>query len=154
MHMQKGTAMGKKKKRKHTNEFSILQEVDNNLDLAYDELMKDIRHMQTQLMIADTKAKKRLKKKKKKDPYHKQLYNNDSFRAYTRQQILQEMETTNFLDRVERMLRDIVPVVIIMARLVASLILSILSMDIVRLKIQPQTLSRLDTIYKMAMAIG
>lgn len=147
--------MGKKKKKKSQNDFSVLAEVDNNLNQTYDELMHDIHRMQTQLIIVDAKAKKKLKKKKKKELHgNMQLYNNDEFRAYTRRRILKEMEDTNFFDKIEHILKDLVPTVIIIARLVASLILSILSMDIVKINIKPKTLARMNMIYQAAMAIG
>ena len=141
----------KKKKKKNT---SVLHEVDNTLSKTYNDLMDDIHRMQAQLAIADTKAKKKLHKYNKKHPGNANLYNNDSFRAHVRNEIIKDMNKTNFLDRAYRALQDLAPIVIIMARLIASLILSILSMDIVKVHIKPATLEKMTRVYNTAMAVG
>ena len=58
------------------------------------------------------------------------------------------------MDRIERSFKDLVPVVIIIARLVASLILAILSFEPIKVHIKPETLARFQAIYEAALKIG
>lgn len=63
------------------------------------------------------------------------------------------MEGNNFLERIMNVLNDIAPIVVIIARLVASIILAILSVSSVKVNIKPETLSKLQFVYGKAMAI-
>ena len=146
--------MGMSKKKKKKKDFSVLAEVDGVLTDTYEELMKDIKEMQAKLAVADVKAKKKLKKYNKKHPNDPRLYNNDTFRIHVRNEVLKDMNQSNFLDRVYKTLQDLVPVVTVIARLVASLILSILSVDAVKIHIKPNMLEKLTLVYNTAMAIG
>lgn len=142
--------MGKSKKKNKKKSISILAEVDKNLDHSYDNLMEEIQDMQIRLNIADQKARKQAKKKKNA----KYFYDTNVNRSTTRKTILQEMENSNFLERMEHMLKDIAPIIVIIARLVASLILAILSLDIVKVNIKPNTLSKMNQVYQKAMSLG
>lgn len=157
---RKVSRMGKKKKQYDVSEVihTSAPDVDENLDQTYDELVKEIKTLRLKLAIVDNRAKKKLKKKKHKGKYknHKDMspYSNEGFRIYMRQQIVKDMESSNLVDRVERFLKQIAPVVVIVARLFASLIVAILSIDAVKLNITPETLQKMDGAYKLAMSIG
>ena len=139
-----------KKKGKKKKSISILQEVDKSLNGTYEDLMQEIEVMQLQLNIADNKARKKAKKKGKKNPTY---YNYDKLRKEAREEVIRKMEGDNFLDRIYKILNDIAPVITIIARLVASLILAILSFTRIKVNIKPETLEKLNVVYKKAMAI-
>lgn len=141
--------MSKKKKKKKS--ISILQEVDKTLNGTYDDLMEEIQDMQLQLAIADQKARKKAKKKGKKNAKD---YSFQTEQRKVREELITKMTGNNFLERVNKVLEDILPIVIVIARLVASLILSILSLDIVKVNIKPETLKMMNAVYNKAMAIS
>lgn len=143
----------KKKKKKQPKGVSILKEVDKTLNGTYDDLMEEIQDMQLQLAIADQKARKKAKKKYKKDKTnreHEYLYE----QRRVREEVVNTMMGNNFLERVDKVLKDIAPIIIVIARLVASLILSILSLDIVKVHIKPEFLEKMNSVYTKAMAIS
>ena len=142
--------MAKKKKKNKKKNISILHEVDTSLNGTYDNLINEIEEMQLRLNYADSKARKLAKKKGKKNP---QFYNYDKLRKETREEIICQMEGNNFLERITNVLNDIAPIVVIIARLVASIILAILSVSSVKVNIKPDTLSKLQFVYGKAMAI-
>jgi hypothetical protein len=63
------------------------------------------------------------------------------------------MEKTNFLGRIEDTLKKLVPCVILIAWLVAALIVAILSVEPIKRIIKPEMLNKLNSVYKVAMAI-
>lgn len=140
--------MGKKEK-----SISILKEVDTSLDKTYADLQKEIEDMQIRLAIADKKAKKKAKRYIKHNKgIPKSEYNN--LKLSIRKDIINEMENSSFMDRVEATIKDLVPIVVIICRLVASLICAILSLDAVKSVISPVTLNRMDSLYHKVMAVG
>ena len=90
------------------------------------------------------------KKLKNKSGY----YNMSDERAQARRKVIKSMEGSNLLDRIEQAFKDIVPIIILISRLVASLILAILSLDRIKVSISPQTLAKLNRVYKMAVSIS
>ena len=140
--------MGKKK----SKGTGILKEIDKNLDKTYDSLKEEIEAMQIKLAEADMLARKKIKKMEKKGKGNQTDYL--KIRADARQSVVGKMESTNFFDRVMKVLQDIAPIITLIARLVASLILSILSLDVVKTHISPKTMTAMDTVYKKAMSIA
>lgn len=135
-----------KKKRKKT---PILKAVDNQLDHTYDALMSEIQEMQLKIYYADQKAKKKAKKAARR----KQQVNFDEIRKQTRMEVLQTMENTSFLDRAMNVIKSIAPIVVVIGRLIASLILAILSLDSVKMNIKPEILKKLNSVYNAAMSV-
>lgn len=142
--------MAKKKKKKKS--ISILQEVDKTLTHTYDNLMEEIQCMQLMLNKADQKARKQAKKLAKKKNIGPVNY--DVIRKKAREEVVGQMESSNFLERIFTVLQDIAPIITIIARLVASLILAILSIDAVKMNIKPKTLESMDKVYKKAMTFA
>jgi hypothetical protein len=143
--------MGKKKKKKGKS-ISLLDQVDSTLECTHDDLMKEIEEMQLKIAIADDKARRQAKKLAKKKGG--KFYDYDKLKKEARLEVVGDMENKNFLERITEFLSDITPIVILIGRLVASLILSILSIDTVKLHIKPQTLKKLDSVYNKAMSYG
>lgn len=142
-----------KKKKKEKKSISILKEVDKTLDHTYDDLKEEIENMQIRLNMADNEARKKAKKAMKKNKNMKP-YEVEAIKRDARKAVLHDMEQTSFLDRVAAVLNDIAPIIVVIARLVASLICAILSMDVVKTSIDPDTLGKFDFVYKKAMAIS
>lgn len=141
--------MSKKKKKKKS--ISILNEVDKTLDHTYDNIIDEIEEMQLQLYLADQEARKKAKKKIKKDPNY---FDTSIERLEARKSVLTKIEGNNLLTRIENIFKDIAPIVVIISRLIASLILAILSLDRVKLFIKPETLNKLSAVYKTATSIS
>ena len=141
-----------KKKKKKGKSISLLSEVDSHLNCTHDDLMKEIEEMQLKIAIADDKARRKAKKLAKKKGG--KCYDFNELRKETRLEVVGDMENKNFLERITDFLNDITPIVILIGRLVASLILSILSIDTVKLHIKPETLKKLNNVYTKAMSYG
>jgi len=140
-----------KKKKKKKNSISILNEVDKSLNGTYDDLMKEIEDMQLRLNYADQKARKKAKKMSKKKGG--QYYDYETLRKEARMEVVGKMESNNFLERALKVLNDISPIIVVIGRLIASLILAILSLDVVKMNIKPETLNSMNIVYKKAMAV-
>ena len=141
-----------KKHKKKKKSISILKEVDKTMEKTYDTLIEEIQDMQLKLNLSDQKAMKKQKKKLRQEmgviPYY-----TSKDRVNARLEIIKQMEQTSLLDRVELTLKNLVPVVICIARLIAALILSILSVEPIRKFINPNMLGKMDKVYKVAMSI-
>ena len=140
-----------KKKKKQNKKISILKEYDSMMNDTYDDLLEEIQDMQMIIASEDRKIAKRAKKAAKKG---KGYYNVNLEKRKVRQHVIGKMEETNGLDRIIQILKDIAPIIVVIARLVASLILSVLSVDEVKVNISKETLSKLNNIYSKAMVIA
>lgn len=139
------------KKKKETKKVSILKEYDNMMNDTYDDLLEEIQDMQMIIASEDRKIAKKAKKAAKKG---KGYYNVNQEKRKVRQHVIGKMESTNWMARIMQILKDIAPIITIIARLVASLILSILSVDEVKVNISKATLAKLNNIYSKAMVIA
>jgi hypothetical protein len=82
------------------------------------------------------------------------MYNYEKLRKDARTQIISDMEGNNFLARIQNALNDIAPIVVVIARLVASLICALLSLTSVKVNIKPEVLAKLNNVYTKAMSIA
>lgn len=146
----------KKKNKKKKESLKFLKEIDGGLNGTHDEIMKEISEIQRNLYIADQKAlkkqKKALKQKIRTDmgviPYY-----TSKERVRAREVAIKEMERTNLLGRIENLFKSLAPCIIILSRLVAALITSILSVESIVRVIKPETVKKMDKVYKLAMSI-
>ena len=143
--------MSKKKKNKEKKSISILNEVDKTLNRTYDNILEEIQEMQLQLNLAEQKARKKAKKKIKKDPNY---FATSNERLEARKEVIKEIEGSNLLERVQKLFNDIIPVVVVISRLIAALILAILSFDPIKMHIKPETLKKLTNCYNAAILIS
>lgn len=142
----------KKKKKEYTaEEISILNEYDNYMNDTYDDIISEIQDMQMIIAVEDKKIMKRAKKAAKKG---NKYYNVTKAKKEVRQHILGKMESSNWFTRILNILKEIAPIITIIARLVAALILSILSIDEVKVNISKQTLETMNNIYSKAMSLN
>lgn len=140
--------MGKKKKKNRTDGV-FLKDIDRSINKSYDGIIEEISMYQSMLKTYDRKA---LKKARKRSSIRKGI-TYDMLRREGRMNILRDIEDSNILARIQNIFNDLVPVVILIARLVASLILSILSIPAVKVHISEGTLALLTSIYQKAMEI-
>jgi len=140
--------MGKKKKKDKANGV-FLKDIDKSINKSYDGIIEEISMYQSMLKTYDRKA---LKKARKRSSIRKGI-TYDMLRREGRMNILRDIEDSNILARIQNIFNDLVPVVILIARLVASLILSILSIPAVKVHISEGTLALLTSIYQKAMEI-
>lgn len=141
----------KKKKKKKESSISILTEIDNSLDDSYTSIMQEIQDYQMEIYLADKKYKEKLKKKLAKDPYY---FDQNVGKVKVRKKAIAKMENNQFFDRIDKMLQTVSPLIIIIGRLICSLILSVLSIDVVKASVSKTTLDKMDKVYKLAYSIG
>lgn len=139
--------MATKKKKKDEN---ILYEIDKSLDQKYVGLLEEIQFMQADIKREERKARKKAKKKMKKG----NTFYDPRSEIRVREQIIREMEGGNFFDRVMQAIQDIRPICMVIARLVMALIVSILSIDSIKYRIKPNTLSNMHSVYDMAHKVA
>ena len=134
----------KKKKR-------FLEAYDEMMNDTYDGIISEIQDMQIIIAREDRKIQKRAKKAAKKG---KGYFNVNAEKKKVRYRVIGRMEETNWLQRIFEILQEIAPIIILIARLVSALILSILSIDEVKVNISKDTLGFLNKVYTKAMAVS
>ena len=145
----------KNKSGKKTEKKSImlLSEIDTSMNGTYDSLIEEIQEMQLRINIADAKAIEKQRKKMIRQEMGAIPYFVSKDKVKAREKEIKRMEQTAFLERVEVTLQNLAPCVILIARLVAALIIALLSVESIKRMIKPETLNKLNTVYKVAMAI-
>lgn len=139
-----------KNKTKHQKSPSFLSSIDNNLKDSHKKIMSEITEYQIILEASDKKARKKAKKKSNK----RRGITYEMLQRDAREKIIKDMEGDNFFDRLSSILSDIGPLIILISRLVAGLILSILSITSVKVNINPDTLIKMNTLFEKAMTIS
>lgn len=153
--------MGKKKSKKNKTgkkntakkSIMLLSEIDTSMSNKYNSLIEEIQEMQLRINIADAKAMEKQRKKLIRQDMGVIPYYVSKDKVKAREEALKRMESTNFLGRIEETFKNLVPCVILIARLVAALILAILSVEPIKQLIKPEMLKKLNTVYTLAMAI-
>ena len=140
--------MSKKKKKKQKKE-KLLYEVDNSLNAQYMGLKEEIEYLQMEWDRTRAKCKKKAKKKMKKNggfyPYE--------YEMKERKKLIKKMEDSNLFSRTESCLEDLRPICLIIARLIAALIVAILSIDAIKLYLKPETMEKMTRVYELAMSV-
>ena len=137
----------KNKKKNKGKNTGILYNIDLSLNSQYQGIKDEIEFLQMEIKESDKKAKKKSKKKMKKKgfyPYEEQIK--------ARKKVIKQIETNDLLERTESCLDQLKPICIIIARLIASLILAILSINGIKECIRPDTLKKMTKVYEIAMA--
>ena len=134
--------------------MSITDILDPYLTNNHRTLVEEIQAVQIKLDEKERqikkKRKKEMKKKKKKGANVKDF---KSVQWEARKEILDEMNETNLLERVYQTLSDFVPIVIVIARLIITLIDAILNLNWVKVRISPEMLKKIEKVYKKAMSV-
>ena len=131
----------------------MLSGVDKTIDKSYNSLLDEIKKYQLDIKVSDIEAEKKQRKRLKKElgviPYYCRKE-----QVEARKKVLQEMEAKKTFDRIELAFKNIVPIVIVIAKLVAALVTSILGLKTSMGYINPTTLNHLNVIKGMASAIS
>lgn len=139
-----------KKKKKKSNESDLLISLDASLDMKYLNLIEEIQFMQADLKREERKVKKKAKKKLKKGGF----YSPSECDRRVRQQLIYQMEGTNFFERAISILNELKPVCAIIAKLIMTLIIGILSIDAIKYTIKPETLQSITKMYCVAKNVS
>lgn len=147
--------MGKKKNKEKIVKKSILllSEIDESLNTKHDSLIEEIQEIQLRINIADAKAMEKQRKKMIRNDMGVIPYYVAKDKVKIREKALKEMERSNFFGRIEESFKKLVPCVVLIARLVAALIIAILSVEPIKQIISPSLLKRMNSIYNIAMSI-
>jgi hypothetical protein len=149
--------MGKKKKNKKIKKtqksIMLLSEIDETLNGKYATLQEEIEAIQKKLLREDEKAIRKERLKLIRSEMGVIPYYVSKERVKIREKALKEMERTNMLGRIEDMFKSFVPCLILIARLVAALIVALLSFTPFQRIISPGLLNRLNSIYKFAISV-
>jgi hypothetical protein len=147
--------MGKKKNKNKKTQKSImlLSEIDTSISGTYDSLIEEIREIQLKINIADAKAMEKQRKKMIRADMGVIPYYVSKDKVKAREKALKQMEKSNFFGRIEDTFKKLVPCVVLIARLVAALIVAILSVEPIKHIISPALLKRMNSIYTVAMSI-
>lgn len=132
------------------NERGLLANIDKNIVEQYLALEQDISDYQYQLYLADKKTKKKYKKYQKKG---KLFYISDSPSVKKKMEIIKSMEENNFLEVCIKAFNDMRPILKLLGRTVALLLTALLSIDAIKRSIKPETMSMIDTIFNLSMAL-
>lgn len=152
--MKKGGFVPMSKKNKHKDLSSMdqvtMEKFNTNLDKQYHEIVGDIEDIQYKIYLADKKKLRKQKKKMKKkgtigfyEPKSKKV----------RIWASSELTSDKLFDTIKRILIDLRPIVVIISKLVMTLIVSILSLDIIKERIPQKALQRMDTLYKLCASV-
>lgn len=136
--------MSKNKNDNVQQAIAFLQDIDETLDESYSSLEEEIKALQVRVAIADKKADRRMRQKLRNNP---NFIPNNRKKISIRNEILDEMEETCFIERVQEALRTAIPIALLIARLCASLIALLLSFEAVKRNISPEFLSKLMNFY-------
>ena len=145
--------MGKKKSKKKKmskEEKSVLAQIDSDIISQYNSIKEDTERFQYQLNKADRKTKKKYKKAVKEG---KAFDMKNSKAVKKRKKIIKEMEDQGFFARVVRLIDDCGPIIKLLSRCVGLLIAAILSVDLVKQTASKDTLSKMDKIFNIVMAV-
>ena len=147
--------MGKKNKKNKKRQKSImlLSEIDTTISGKYDSLIEEIQEIQLKINIADAKAMEKQRKKMIRADMGVIPYYVSKDKVKAREKALKQMERSNFFGRIEDSFKNLIPCVILIARLVAALIVAILSVEPIKRIISPALLKRMNSIYNVAMSI-
>lgn len=157
-HIKKGLIklMSKKKKQKKNKNvlpseyLSFSKKEKKSADKDFKRALTDIEIMRMELYEADKKANKKERKKinKKQSEFYTSI---ESIKC--RQKMAKRWEKEGWLDKMIRMLYTASPYIKLLAKGLCMLILSFLSLDIVREKIKVETLDKLTTLFDIAISI-
>ena len=137
-------------KAKKQSKGNIILEIDKSLDKKYADMLEEIQYMQADIDRAERKAKKKAFKNMKKG----NTFYDASKPINVRKEVIKNMENRNFFERVTGIIEELKPICIIIARLVMSLIVSILSIDAVKDRISPKTLNAMRNVYDLAKSVA
>lgn len=151
--------MSKKKKKKKQQKIgdvlpsqylSFNKKEKKSMDKDFRMALNDIEVMRMELFEADKKSNRKEKKKinKKQSEFYTSM---ESIKC--RQKMAKRWEKEGWLDKMLILLHKISPYIKIIAKGLCLLIISFLSLDIVKEKIDPSTIAKLTSLFNVASSI-
>lgn len=147
--------MSKKHKKKKTGQTDILLSVNTRskkkLNKDFKKALDEIEEFRIQMYEADKRSAKRSDRKKINKEEAIFFTNMDSIKC--RKKISKKWEKTGFMDHLVVLLKEVSPFVQLLAKALASLITLFLSIPFVKEHISPNMVSKLTTVFDLAMAM-
>lgn len=131
-------------------DYEKIDSFHTKLDKQYQEIVGDIEDIQYKIYEADKKKQKKQKKKMKKGKVSFYEPKSKKIRIWA----VGEITGDKFFNTIKQLLQDLKPIFVIISKMVMALIVSILSLDIVKEKISKTSMERLDTLYKLCAAVA
>lgn len=133
----------------------ILYEFDDTLDQKYKEVLDDIKFIRADIHREERKARKKAYKRMRKgNRFYDTRGQYNVRRAAIRRMEEKDKEGLSFIDKVLDIFVELKPICVIIAKLVMSLIVSILSIDVVKYRIGDNALNRIHQVYVAAEAVA
>lgn len=132
-----------------TKRVSILDGIDTSLNKQFEEIVRDIEEVQFQIEKADRRKARKAKKKMKKGKVT--FYDPRSTKA--RVKAATHITSEEVFGSIMNFLRDTKPIIMILARLVAALILAILSLDVVKRHISKDAFSKMREMFLACVGV-
>lgn len=120
-----------------------------DLNKKFKSVLKEIENERMRMYELDKRAKKGNHRKINKEEGN--FYYNIKALQY-RKKISDKWEKTGFLDHVLDLLKEVIPVVQLLAKMIGALIVSFLSLDGIKKIINPETLKKIAKIFDVVMA--
>ena len=140
--------MSKKKKKKKlkikNRSTRILKMVDKTLNINKDEIIKEIEDLQNTLSQVDIMLYKKGRKRN----------NSKYLKAVEEKKKAVRLEVINKIERIISIFTAVSPIIVIISRLIAALIIGILSIPSIKVLIKPKTLRTLNFVYDKAMKVS
>lgn len=129
--------------------ISVLDGIDTSLNKQFEEIVRDIEEVQYQIEKADRKKAKKAKKKMKKGKIT--FYDPRSKKARIR--AANHITSEEVFGSIMNFLKDTKPIIVLLARLVAAIILAILSLDVVKRHIGTQALDKMREMFYACIGV-
>ena len=130
------------------NKINIVNE--KNFDKHFSYLDENMKSRSNNMIHKITCIIEKYKKYQKKG---KLFYISDSPSVKKKMEIIKSMEENNFLETCIKAFNDMRPILKLLGRTVALLLTALLSIDAIKRNIKPETMSMIDTIFNLSMAL-
>lgn len=149
-----------KKHKKHKSEkksqSNIFQDIDlkskKKMSKDFQSVLDEIEEYRVKMYETDKKSSKNRKERRKINREEASFFMDmDSIRC--RKKISKKWEKSGFMDHMVVLLKEVSPFVQLLARALASLITIFLSIPAIKEHISPRMLSKLTTVFDLAMAM-
>lgn len=140
----------KDEKKKIHLDIEAMKQIDFSLDNEFSNVIDEIEKIQQDIVNADKKARKKLKKEFKKS--RNEFYVN-RYSVEARRNAASKISHRGYFQMIQEWLKKGYKIAIIIARLLSTLIVSILSLEPVQRSIKPETLNEMVNIYNIAMSL-
>ena len=148
------------KKRKYKSISRIDKEISGygypsksykKLNKEFDKALEDIQYSKLRIYESDKRGQK--SKKRKEINKKERMFYDDMKAIRGRQLLASEWERTGFLDFILDILHKVFPIVRIIARLFADMIIQFLKCDSIKTRIKPTTLSKIQKTFNFAISL-